>query len=121
VEAFCFGPNAQALEQGWSYTDEAALFERLGWPVRVDRRSGFQPSKESPTPIRLSNVACRGPGPSGRFRKSGCSGPCSHQAGPTRPQAAAPVALGMAHRQPAHQPGCQKVLAVRSRKHRASS
>jgi len=27
--------HARALEQGWSVTDDAALFERLGWPVRV--------------------------------------------------------------------------------------
>jgi len=27
--------HAQAEAQGWSVTDDAALFERLGWPVRV--------------------------------------------------------------------------------------
>ena len=25
----------QAEAEGWSVTDDAALFERLGWPVRV--------------------------------------------------------------------------------------
>ena len=27
--------HAEALEQGWSVTDDASLFERLGWPVQV--------------------------------------------------------------------------------------
>ena len=27
--------HGQAHQQGWSVTDDAALFERLGWPVRV--------------------------------------------------------------------------------------
>ena len=27
--------HATALEQGWSVTDDAALYERLGWSVRV--------------------------------------------------------------------------------------
>ena len=27
--------HGQAIEQGWTVTDDAALFERLGWPVRV--------------------------------------------------------------------------------------
>jgi 2-C-methyl-D-erythritol 4-phosphate cytidylyltransferase len=27
--------HARALEQGWSVTDDASLFERLGWPVQV--------------------------------------------------------------------------------------
>ncbi len=27
--------HAQARALGWSVTDDAALFERLGWPVRV--------------------------------------------------------------------------------------
>ncbi len=27
--------HANALEAGWSVTDDAALFERLGWPVQV--------------------------------------------------------------------------------------
>jgi 2-C-methyl-D-erythritol 4-phosphate cytidylyltransferase len=27
--------HAEALEQGWSVTDDAALYERLGWAVRV--------------------------------------------------------------------------------------
>ena len=27
--------HARALQEGWSVTDDAALFERLGWPVRV--------------------------------------------------------------------------------------
>ena len=27
--------HAQARKLGWSVTDDASLFERLGWPVRV--------------------------------------------------------------------------------------
>ena len=27
--------HAEALKQGWSVTDDASLYERLGWPVRV--------------------------------------------------------------------------------------
>jgi 2-C-methyl-D-erythritol 4-phosphate cytidylyltransferase len=27
--------HAEAEAAGWSVTDDAALFERLGWPVRV--------------------------------------------------------------------------------------
>jgi 2-C-methyl-D-erythritol 4-phosphate cytidylyltransferase len=27
--------HAQARRQGWSVTDDASLFERLGWPVKV--------------------------------------------------------------------------------------
>ena len=27
--------HAEALKQGWSATDDASLYERLGWPVRV--------------------------------------------------------------------------------------
>ena len=27
--------HAEALNQGWSVTDDASLYERLGWPVRV--------------------------------------------------------------------------------------
>ena len=27
--------HAQARQEGWSVTDDASLFERLGWPVRV--------------------------------------------------------------------------------------
>ena len=27
--------HGQAEAEGWSVTDDAALFERLGWPVRV--------------------------------------------------------------------------------------
>jgi 2-C-methyl-D-erythritol 4-phosphate cytidylyltransferase len=29
------GAHRQALEEGWSVTDDAALYERLGLPVRV--------------------------------------------------------------------------------------
>jgi 2-C-methyl-D-erythritol 4-phosphate cytidylyltransferase len=27
--------HAQARSEGWSVTDDASLYERLGWPVRV--------------------------------------------------------------------------------------
>ena len=27
--------HSQALENGWNVTDDASLFERLGWPVRI--------------------------------------------------------------------------------------
>ncbi len=27
--------HAQALEKGWTVTDDASLYERLGWPVRI--------------------------------------------------------------------------------------
>jgi len=27
--------HAQAAAEGWSVTDDASLFERLGWPVKV--------------------------------------------------------------------------------------
>ena len=31
----CIRDSAEAVAQGWTVTDDASLYERLGWPVQV--------------------------------------------------------------------------------------
>ena len=46
--------HQRAVEQGWAVTDDAALFERLGWPVRVLEASAANLKITTPLDLELA-------------------------------------------------------------------
>ena len=51
--------HQRAVEQGWAVTDDAALFERLGWPVRVLEASAANLKITTPLDLELAAALLR--------------------------------------------------------------
>ncbi|RCL52999.1 MAG: 2-C-methyl-D-erythritol 4-phosphate cytidylyltransferase [Synechococcus sp. MED-G71] len=51
--------HQHAVEQGWAVTDDAALFERLGWPVRVLEASAANLKITTPLDLELAAALLR--------------------------------------------------------------
>ena len=51
--------HRRALDEGWEGTDDAALFERLGWPVRVLEASGANLKITTPLDLELAAALLR--------------------------------------------------------------
>ena len=51
--------HQRALQEGWEVTDDAALFERLGWPVRVLEATGANLKITTPLDLELAAALLR--------------------------------------------------------------
>lgn len=51
--------HQRAVKQGWAVTDDAALFERLGWPVRVLEASAANLKITTPLDLELAAALLR--------------------------------------------------------------
>ena len=51
--------HQRAQDEGWEVTDDAALFERLGWPVRVLEASGANLKITTPLDLELAAALLR--------------------------------------------------------------
>lgn len=55
--------HARALREGWAVTDDALLFERCGWPVRVVEGAAENLKITGPSDLSLAERLLRGAGP----------------------------------------------------------
>lgn len=51
--------HAQALAEGWAVTDDASLFERLGWPVQVVEASPANVKITTPFDLTIAEAVLR--------------------------------------------------------------